>query len=699
MNNATPVRAGVDIMPCLVSQSKNGANSPMTPPTSPQNRSRNQNSGGIRKNSHQNHHSTNKSGGDSDIQSDSIVTQRTNKNNGASNTIASNTVASNNVSSNTPNPNTMRSPRKQFRTALFNGETIDVASNRFDQAKQNETDRRNNDPNHTALHHNHNGENGTLSISEVENNTNNNNASIGNKKKKKKKKKKNKNNNKSNKNNTNTNTTNLRQKRKNNKEDNATSTSSRTSSTNPERTKTMRKRAKKLKDRLKKFKWRKSILSSVSLNVNDEGNDENTLDEEEGNTVREQEWKEEEYDLTWEEGAANSLKKGRKHLYALHTEMKRIMQLYREIHSNAMVDDDDDHLFENETTYQHDGRLLRSILKSLSILIPITSNYVKINRKENGWDNLVKCGGMELLARYAYQGIIMNVTSSSASNASNASNASTASTPASTSAGSTAGSTSASTSTSTTTSNATHDSMTASCLKITEDSKENRRSRSTCLSLLSILIECSTSAAYSLVSTGGILIIMNEGTLSLKRELIGVHDGTYVNDMTIRNFHSNLAITSISIYSTILTHIKESNGGTSLLVWPLGITTHLIEYSTSIGLWNEMNELITQSAASRGGILTETRQQLLQNCLFMMEISVSLLYNELNEKEKLKKTSTSTVASKSILDNRNNRTEIPSLIFTAFAETGIKALLHLIEALADCQKSRDLIQSTKNGKR
>ena len=197
---------------------------------------------------------------------------------------------------------------------------------------------------------------------------------------------------------------------------------------------------------------------------------------------------------------------------------------------------------------------------------------------------------------------------------------------------------------------------------------------------------------------------MNEGTLSLKRELIGVHDGTYVNDMTIRNFHSNLAITSISIYSTILTHIKESNGGTSLLVWPLGITTHLIEYSTSIGLWNEMNELITQSAASRGGILTETRQQLLQNCLFMMEISVSLLYNELNEKEKLKKTSTSTVASKesesqSILDNRNNRTEIPSLIFTAFAETGIKALLHLIEALADYQKSRDLIQSTKNGKR
>ena len=79
MNNATPVRAGVDIMPCLVSQSKNGANSPMTPPTSPQNRSRNQNSGGIRKNSHQNHHSTNKSGGDSDIQSDSIVTRRTNK--------------------------------------------------------------------------------------------------------------------------------------------------------------------------------------------------------------------------------------------------------------------------------------------------------------------------------------------------------------------------------------------------------------------------------------------------------------------------------------------------------------------------------------------------------------------------------------------------------------------------------------------
>merc|ERR1712166_1113295 len=132
-------------MPCLVSQSKNGANSPMTPPTSPQNRSRNQNSGGIRKNSHQNHHSTNKSGGDSDIQSDSIVTRRTNKNNGSSNTIASN-----NVSSNTPNPNTMRSPRKQFRTALFNGETIDVASNRFDQATQNETDRRNN----------HNGENG-----------------------------------------------------------------------------------------------------------------------------------------------------------------------------------------------------------------------------------------------------------------------------------------------------------------------------------------------------------------------------------------------------------------------------------------------------------------------------------------------------------------------------------------------------------
>ena len=39
----------------------------------------------------------------------------------------------------------------------------------------------------------------------------------------------------------------------------------------------------------------------------------------------EQEWKEEEYDLTWEEGAANSLKKGRKHLYALHTEMKRIL--------------------------------------------------------------------------------------------------------------------------------------------------------------------------------------------------------------------------------------------------------------------------------------------------------------------------------------------------------------------------------------
>merc|ERR1712166_59760 len=68
-------------MPCLVSQSKNGANSPMTPPTSPQNRSRNQNSGGIRKNSHQNHHSTNKSGGDSDILSDSIVTRRTHKNN------------------------------------------------------------------------------------------------------------------------------------------------------------------------------------------------------------------------------------------------------------------------------------------------------------------------------------------------------------------------------------------------------------------------------------------------------------------------------------------------------------------------------------------------------------------------------------------------------------------------------------------
>ena len=640
----TPARAGVDVMPCLLASSQ-GKNSPMTPPTSPQSRSHSR----LQYSALGSVSSSGVGGGNETEDSDvggggSGVGMLADANNSSNNRRKKSTShnGSNPISRNLA----MRSPRKQFRTALLNGETIDVASNMFDAAESNNRTRRDSATPVDLQQPNDIDSNMSVDDSQVENFTptvvanNRNQAGITKKKKKKKNKKngKNKNNNGRGKSRT-------RQKKKGDREAKSAATPSASASAatiNPAHAKMMRKRAKKLKDRLKKIPWRKSRVSFERDEGDDEGNDEHDeIDRVDADGVVAEEEGEEQYDVTWEEGAAMSLKKSRSHLYALHTEMMRVMD------DMGRMDDiiDDEDAFEGETTYQHDGRMLRSILQSLSALIAVTSNHVRIRRKENGWDNLVQCGGVELLARYAYQGVSGSADGSAKSSAKSG----------------------------------TKSSSTTAAISTTIDAKADRRARTACLALLTVLVEQSASAAYSLVSTGGLLVVMSEGTSSLRRELAGVDDGQYVNEQTVCDFHTNLANRSLSIFSTVLEHAHRSGDGTSLLEWPSGVERYLIEYSGSVAMWSEMSELIHQCAASRGGVLTETRQNLLRLCLKVVETSVMSLYSNKNGDGG---------------SNDPNVTAVPPLVFEALAETGIKALLHLVEALADSQKVRD----SRNGK-
>ena len=299
----TPVRAGVDVMPCLVASTKS-MTSPMTPPSSPPGRQ--SRGGGAGRSMF--HVITGDETGESDV--DDLLAGGGGE---------------------------LRSPRKRFRTALLNGETIDVASNAYDEAAERGRGR-GMDPivvgaavGSTAV---------VVMEEEEENNNGVTNASSSpNKKRNKKKKKgksksksksKNKRSNGGGKNNSSsTGSSSVSSPKRTSGESSArggasttifcTSTSSSSSATNEmsiAKQKVMRKRMKKLKDRLKKFSFRKTTLrcGDKAAECQEDGDDE-------GNGASANEGlypdHEEKYNLTWEEGASASLKKGRSLLYVV----------------------------------------------------------------------------------------------------------------------------------------------------------------------------------------------------------------------------------------------------------------------------------------------------------------------------------------------------------------------------------------------
>ncbi len=549
----TPVRAGVDVMPCLVATSQSKT-SPMTPPTSPTTRSL-----------HSNRHSMHSAlsvgsitGNETESDVEDIVTRRV-------------------VEGDSPG---LRSPRKQFRAALLNGESIDVASNRYDAADG--------------------GSGGGHSENEPSANMT---TTTKSKKKKRKRNKKSGSSSGGSKGGKNSNGKGkgVKKNRKGGKREDsditsicASSSIAPSSNASIEQQKIMRKRMKKIKERMKKMNWRKKKSRGGG------GGNARDGDEEED---------EEEYDLTWEEGAIKALKKSRASLYTLHTEFSK--------GNNA-----DSQAPDEETSYQSDCRLLKFILFSLLNKIKVTSNHVQLNKSDNGWNNLVQCGGIELLVRYVYQysGEDENVDGNG---------------------------------------------ETVYC----NLDKRVRRTRTICLSLLETLVTFSSSAAYSLVSTGAMLIVLTEGTLAIKRELSP--KGQYINDNDIQLFFTNLGGTSLLLMNIVLKW--TNNDGSSLLEWPSSCVNHLVEYMVSTGMWLECSELLHQCAASKGGLLNDTRQLLLKRCLILMENTVTTLYNVIPTGD----------------SDHDNVTPLPPLVHDAFASTGIQALLHLVEALAESQKVQD----------
>ena len=301
------------------------------------------------------------------------------------------------------------------------------------------------------------------------------------------------------------------------------------------------------------------------------------------------------------------------------------------------------------TTYQSDCRLLKSILFALSTVINVTSNQVRLLRKENGWTNLVQLGGMELLARFTFQTTVFNEGGAPAA--------------------------------------ATTTTTAASSLHAVPN-KQMRRARSLCRSLLEILISLSSSCACSLVSTGAILIVLSEGTLMTRRVLSSIHAVGYVNDEDVKSFYSSMSSASMTISERVL---RWTDDDSSLVEWPIGIVEHLIEYMICTGMWTEMSELIHQSAASKGGLLSETRQSLLQHCMELMETTVVRLYAGSGGR--------SASGSGSSGSGNCNCMEIPALVHEALAQTGIKSLLHLVEALAESQKVSDSKTTTCLGRK
>ena len=304
----TPVRAGVDVMPCLVASTKStkSMTSPMTPPSSPPGR---QSRGGAGRSMF--HVITGDETGESDV--DDLLAGGGGE---------------------------LRSPRKRFRTALLNGETIDVASNAYDEAAEGGRGR-GMDPivvgaavDSSAVV--------VVAEEEEENNNGVTNASSPNKKRNKKKKKgksKSKSKSKSKRSNgggknsssssSSTGSSSVSSPKRTSGESSArgsasTTTTSTTSSSSSSATnemfiakqKVMRKRMKKLKDRLKKFSFRKTTLrcGDKAAECQEDGDDE-------GNGASANEGlypdHEEKYNLTWEEGASASLKKGRSLLYVV----------------------------------------------------------------------------------------------------------------------------------------------------------------------------------------------------------------------------------------------------------------------------------------------------------------------------------------------------------------------------------------------
>ena len=94
----------------------------------------------------------------------------------------------------------------------------------------------------------------------------------------------------------------------------------------------------------------------------------------------------------------------------------------------------------------------------------------------------------------------------------------------------------------------------------------------------------------------------------------------------------------------------------------------------AVGMWVELSELVHQCAASKGGLLNETRQRLLKHCLTVMDTTVNTLYHA------------TTHGTTHGTTHDHNCAPLPPLVHEAFARTGIQALLHLVEALAESQK-------------
>jgi hypothetical protein len=581
-----------------------------------------------------------------------------------------------------------QSPRKQFRSAIANGNTVELASDLFDRAKQEAAT--------SGSASKNDGGNDVISrVSSGRTNKSRSKSRKASKKTKNRRKKKSGSSKPSN---------NASPTAVGNKSGGSPSRSGSGSNTSAERAakaivvakaknKSMKKRMKKYRDKIKKLPW-------VDLNVDEDSgagddddadNDDDLLAGGSSNVVS----------LgigCYSEGAVDAMKKARPKLYQLYTDLvlhadKSSSESLAEDNSMTMIA-----AAQASGYFEKDSRVLGLLLAELDWRLdqhttdrdrqnnmPKDRRPARGTTEENGWHRLVRNNGVDILIKFAFADVCLDVEEDG--------------------------------------------------FDVEDDgnrriNSKQRKHQLLALEVLETLVQHSAAACFALCSSSCILFLVGNTKTSLQRctkalaawntarRVNGSSGGggssagneQYASSLSL-NASSNAGstessenidheyffckqATSVLLMATkTLGHISPAGSDQfidSMFTWPPGFGVLFVQYTACAGLWDAISELLRKCSASKYGLLAQPHLHLMQRSLNFVEAAMLVYYSGTEKRQALARTRTSRGGSseEAPTPTTPNVVTIPLALREAFIDTCVHAMLHLVEALAETEKVR-----------
>ena len=592
---------------------------------------------------------------------------------------------------------TQQSPRKQFQSAIASGGTVELASEIYDRAsEQGKSIPRNKESDPHAINWNKN-RGKSRKISQKKKKKKNN---------KKKKKKKNSGDAADAKimNNGPTST---------NYEGKDTGSPSRGAPAVQSKTKNMKKRMRKVREKIKKLPW-------VDLNI-DEDSDAGDDDADNYDDLSLNSTGVVQLGIgCYSEGAVEAMKKARPKLYQLYTDL--VLHADK-TPSDSVVDDRNAVMIaaaQASGYFEKDSRVLGVLLAELNWRLYQHTNEGECNNKaaldrrpalgtneENGWHRLVRDHGADILIRFAFADICLDVKPSMNARVTNSARVGTAGT-------------------------------------VDDDAKrrihaKQRKHQLLALDILEILVQHSSAVCFALCSSSCILSIVSRTITSLglcTKALAAWNTARRINSSTGNSstivssmssaasssiFQSNLsnlgnvaessenidheyffckqATAVIHMVTIILGYVLPKSADhfrDSMFTWPSNFGGLFVQYTACAGLWDSISELLRKCAASKYGLLAQPHIQLMQRSMNFIDIAMLVFYTEAEKRNRSEGFTSNfkDVGSQPGKTKRSDQEYMPNMVpiplslKQAIIDTCVHDMLHLVEALAETEKVR-----------